>query len=148
MGIIGGVAKVRVIKTSQVEYILPLDGGKCEIKLADGAELTPWPYVYFTPSYGYSKEKTSGGYLWTHRVTGQISPVSAEKEAFIDSWAGQDFIALVDLKTGGTKVMGSLAISCTVEEGAEVSAGIETNALTIDLVWLSPQRARSLKTVL
>ena len=148
MGIIGGVAKVRVIKTDQVEYILPLEDGMCEMKLVDGAEFVPWPYVDFTPSYEYSKEKTAGGSLWEHRITGQISPVSAEKEAFIDSWAGQDFIALVDLKTGGTKVMGSLAISCTVEEVAEVSAGIETNALTIDLVWLSPQRARSLKTVL
>lgn len=148
MGVIGGVASVRVVKTSQVEYILPLEGGQCEIKLADGAELVPWPYVVLTPSYEHSKEKTAGGALWEHRVTGQISPVSAEKEAFIDEWSGQNFIALVDMKTGGTKVMGSLAVSCTVEEGAEISAGIETNALTVDLVWLSPRRALSLKTVL
>lgn len=148
MGIIGGVAKVRVIPTDQVEYILPLEDGTCEMKLTDGAECVQWPYVDFTSSYGYSKEITSGGPLWEHRVTGQMSPVSEEKEAFVDLWSRKDFIALVELKTGGTKVMGSLAISCSVEEEAEVSAGIETNALTVDLVWLSPQRARSLKSVL
>lgn len=148
MGIIGGVARVRVVKTAQVEYILPLSGGRCEMKLREGAECVPWPYVCFTTGYEYSREKTEGGYLWEHRVSGQMSPVSAEKEAFVDTWDGQDFIALVELKTGGTKVLGSLALSCTVEEGGEVSPGIETNALTVDLVWRSPQRAMSLETVL
>lgn len=148
MGIIGGVARVRVVRTSRVEYILPVGENECDIKLAEGTEWVSWPYVCLSPGYEYSREKTDGGYLWEHRVTGQISPVSAEKEAFVDSWAGQDFIALVDLKTGGTKVLGSLALSCTVEEGAEVSAGIETNALTVDLVWRSPRRAMSLRAVL
>ena len=148
MGIIGGVARVRVIATAQVEYILPLSGGMCQIKLTDGAEWVPWPYVELTPSYEYSKEKTDGGTLWTHRVSGQVSPVSAEKEAFVNSWAGRDFVALVELKTGETKVLGSLSLGCTVEEEAEVSAGIETNALNITLVWASPVRAMSLKSVL
>ena len=148
MGIIGGVAAVRVIATDQVEIILSLENGMCDIKLTAGAKFTAWPYVDLTTSYEYSKEKTDGGDLWTHRVSGQVSPVSAEKEEFVASWAGRDFIALVDLKAGGTKVLGSLALGCTVEEEAEVSPGIETNTLNVTMVWASPRRAQSLKTVL
>lgn len=148
MGIIGGVAGVRVIRTDQVEYILPTGDGRCEIKLRAGAAFEHWPYANRSASFEYSKEKTGGGDLWTCKVNGEISPVSPEKESFVDRYAGRDFIVLVDLHSGGTKVMGSLAISCTVEESGEVTAGIEKNAMAIDLVYVSPQRALGLKAVL
>lgn len=148
MGIIGGVARVRVVKIADVKGIVPATGNRCEVRLEDGAVPTEWPYVYGTVSCSYAKERAEGGNLWKYTVSGEISPVSAERMAEIDRWKDGGFVALAELKSGDTLVLGSKALGCTLEEEGEVSAGIGTNAISVNMVWKAPHRAMCLEAAL
>lgn len=136
---IGGVVKtVKIVAQDKVKYISSVDGVSACVELYEGEQWEELKFVEGTVSFSEPHNETPSGIIYNPTVKGSISPVTKENNASLLKRQHGKYVAVIQLKNGGTLIVGDKHNPCKITSPYDISPDFSKSTYTVEIYCKSP----------